>query len=181
MGNKSAMRGLPAKLLQEIDRQLAKGTITIAQIKEKIASFEGVERVPSESAIGRYRKDFDDTAKSLREAREFARGLAMELGPEALESDQGRMLVEILRTLAFKVLRNKDSITEKEFASFCRGIKDLAQTMHLELGFIDKIKASARQAALQEAVETVQATASAQGLTQAAVDVIKTQILGIRQ
>ena len=152
MGRKSTVLNLPDHVLEELNSALVRGRLSLKELRDFIARCDGVERVPSESALGRYSMTFKETAAVMRENREMATALAQELGPESVEGDQGRLLVEILRGIVFKTIQaraNDPNVTESfdanEVAKIARSLKDLSHTMRLEQDFAKKIKEEARK------------------------------------
>ncbi len=59
------------------------------------------EELPSRSAVGRYKQNFDELAKELREAREIAGVWAQKLGDDP-EHDIGKVTLEVLSNLAYR-------------------------------------------------------------------------------
>lgn len=155
MGRKSSITRLPKNVRKELDKKLMEGMLTLDQLQAFLASCDGVEKPPSRSALGRYAKTFDDTAKKLRESREAARALAQELGPESVEGEQGRLLVEMLRGLTFDLLydlqNNPSAHTDVEkLQRLSRTLKEMSHAMHLEQDFAKRIREEERRKVEEE-------------------------------
>lgn len=154
MGRKSSVHQLDPRIRVEVDRLLADGRHTLDQILAHLKQLGA--RPPSRSALGRYAQNFEKVASRLRESREMARALAQELGPESLEGEQGRILIESMRTLAFDIMHaklNPDETSKydaKEIASLSRSVRELSQAMRMEQDFTRRIREEARKEAVAD-------------------------------
>ena len=100
MGRHSSIELLPAGAKAELDRRLSEGKLTLDGL---LAELEESGVTVSRSALGRYRKGFEETAAKLRESREVARAFAKELGTGP-EDEMGQMLIELVHTLAYRMM-----------------------------------------------------------------------------
>jgi len=169
MARKSSVHQLPPEVRAELDRLLVEGRLTLDELRDFICSREGVDNPPSRSAIGRYSADFRETAHALRESREIARGIAQELGAQSVEGEQGRLLVEMLRSLFFRAIRAKTDDPDAEFdaaelSKVARSLRDLSQAMHLEQDYARRIREEERRKVEEEMRARVMALGSAQDL-----------------
>lgn len=170
MPRHSTVMKLPVSTRKQLDRALMRGEMTIDQLHAFIAGCCAPgEDTPSRSAIGRYAAKFNETAKAMRENREMAMALAQELGPESLEGEQGRLLVEILRGLVFQAMQQRAADPDAKFdagevAKIARSLKDLSHAMHLEQDFAKRIREEERRKVEEEVRGRVQALGSAQDL-----------------
>jgi hypothetical protein len=96
----STIELLPAEVKSDLDKKLASGQMTLDQLLDYLDE-QGV--MVSRSALGRYRKTFEDTAAKLRESREVATAFAKELG-SVPNDEMGQLLIELVHTLTFKML-----------------------------------------------------------------------------
>lgn len=149
MARKSSVKTmLPSSLLRQLDQLIMEDKLTIDELHAFIA--EQVANPPSRSSIGRYAANEKETKAALRESREIARGIAQELGPDSVESEQGRILVEMVRSFVFKAMMSKVSNPEAKFdasemAKITRSIRDMAQAMSLEQDFAKRIREEERK------------------------------------
>ena len=149
MARKSSVKTkLPPSVLRELDAKLMRGHLTIDQLLEFLHG--KVEAPPSRSALGRYAKNFEATAKALRESREAAKALAQEMGPDSVEGEQGRLLVEMLRGLVFDVIFDlkgdpEAKVDVEKLQRLSRTLKELSHSMHLEQDFAKRIKEETRK------------------------------------
>lgn len=154
MPRKSFADGLPSSFRRELDRLIVEKKLSIDQLRDFIASCDAVDKAPGRSSVGDYAKKVRDEAKetaaALRESREITSAIAQQLGPENLESDQGRLLVEMLRTIFFRFIREKtkdpdEPLGPDAFAKMARALRDMSQAMQFEQDFAKKIRDEARK------------------------------------
>ena len=149
MGRKSSVKQLlPPSLLRQLDRLIMEDRLTIDELHAFVS--ERVENPPARSTIGRYAANEKAAKAALRESREIARGIAQELGPDSVESEQGRILVEMLRSFVFKAMMGKVSdpastFDAAEIGKITRSVRDLAQAMSLEQDFAKRIRDEERK------------------------------------
>lgn len=158
MGRKSTVLRLPPDTRKKLDQALMDGRMTLDELHAFISSHCGDGEAPSRAAIWRYSNNFKEVAQAMRENREMARMLAQELGPESVEGDQGRQLIEMLRGLInrFVVMQTVNpgaKVDLGEVQKTARSLRDLSQAMRLEQDFAAKIRASARLE-MQEQIRT---------------------------
>lgn len=96
----SSIQRLPLPVKKAIDDALKTGRFTLDEIRSAITREFGAELVPSRSALGRYSQRFEDVGRRMRESREVASVWAERLGSEP-QGDIGKLVMEMLRTLAF--------------------------------------------------------------------------------
>lgn len=99
MGRKSSLRRLSPEILQEINRILSEGRLTLDELLEHLRGM-GVDTI-SRSALGRQKQRIDKVAAKLRQSREIVDALVEKAGPSAAEGKQGRLLVQMLRKLVY--------------------------------------------------------------------------------
>lgn len=145
MAKRSKVEALPAPVKAAVDELLKTGRFTLDDIIRHIRQLGDAHQVPaaalpSRSAVGRYAKRFEATAARLREAREVAKTWVEKLGEDP-EGNVGRLLMEMLRTVAFQQLMDlnegDEAAAPKDIMMLARGIKDLEgasyQSMQREL------------------------------------------------
>lgn len=148
MARKNAVHKLPPSLKRQLDRLIMEDRLTLDELHAFVA--ERVANPPSRTSIWRHAVDEKATRDALRESREIARGIAQELGPESVEGEQGRVLVEMLRSFVFRAMMDKVNTPDakfdaKEIAAITRSVRDLAQAMHLEQDFAKRIRVEERK------------------------------------
>ncbi|MDR1656144.1 MAG: DUF3486 family protein [Deltaproteobacteria bacterium] len=105
MSRHSSIELLSPEVRSELDKKLAAGQLTLDQL---IANLEDQGVAVSRSALGRYRKNFEDTAAKLRESREVATAFAKELG-SVPNDEMGQLLIELVHTMAFRMLSSSEA------------------------------------------------------------------------
>jgi hypothetical protein len=100
MARHSSIELLPPEVKTDLDKQLSQGKLTLDELLDNL-EVQGV--TVSRSALGRYRKTFEDTAAKLRESREVANAFAKELGTVP-NDEMGQLLIEMVHTLSFRML-----------------------------------------------------------------------------
>jgi hypothetical protein len=96
---RSTISKLDPGIRAELDRLLKEDRYTIDQVT---AYLRDMGAQVSRSAIGRYHQRFEEIGKRMRESREVAKVWADRLGNEP-QGDIGKLVMELLRTLAFDV------------------------------------------------------------------------------
>lgn len=193
MPRKSTVKQLPPSVVNAINYQLEKERLTLDDIVEWLAREHGYEI--SRSSMGRYAKKYGALRDEMRKSREITEAFARELGPEAVEGKQGRLLVEMFNTLIFRILSEqmtgpKDTIEgeedkafdTKQFMELGRALKDVMQANRLSQDFAHKEIERARKEEREKAaaaVEEVASTVKDKGLSDDTVQAIKAQILGV--
>lgn len=173
MARKGIIKCLPPSFRRKLDRLILEGKLTTDQLQGFIAQCEVVETVPCRSAVGDYAKQVRDeasaTALFLKESREMASAIAQELGPESVEGEQGRLLIEMLRTFLFRYIRKQREdpnaiFDAAEFAKMTRSIRDMSQAMQMEADFARRIRDDARKQALNEMKDKLDKATATGGL-----------------
>ena len=158
MGRKNSLyQHVPSSVLRQLDRLIMENRLSVTELHDWLATQEDVEKTPSRTSVWRYMVKEKETKAALRESREIARGIAQELGPDSVESEQGRILVEMLRSFVFK-------FDAAEIAKITRSVRDLAQAMSMEQDFAKRIRDDARKEMEAEMKARVGKLGSAQDL-----------------
>jgi hypothetical protein len=155
--------------------KLIRDNVTIDEI---VAHLEELGADISRSAVGRYKKSAEETMKTYRDAQAVAGVWVRKIGEEP-DSDVGRLLAEMIKTLAFKTIAEmgvEDNPAEsREIAYLAKAIKDLAGADKLSLDREERI----RDAALAAAAKKVDSVVKTRGLTAEDAAAIRAQILGV--
>ncbi|WP_051617137.1 DUF3486 family protein [Desulfonatronovibrio hydrogenovorans] len=177
MPRKSTVQQISPEAREELDKMVRDGRATIDQIRDRLLELEG-EEAPSRSAIGRYVKSAQEQMEKYRQAQEIARTWVGKLEEEP-DGDVGRLLSEMLRTVAFSTMgqmgENEKEADPKDISYLARTIKDLASA--------DKISADRelriRQETASRAADKAVKVAKKGGLSSEAVQEIRKEILGV--
>lgn len=166
MGQRSTVSRLPPEAQAKL-RGLYEESMTLDEIHGELCEFlqelDGEWSPPSRSAIHRHRQDYEATAAKMREAREMASAIATDL-KDIPDDRTGRLLVDLLRTITFKVLQggveSGDDVDAKELHFLARTLKDIASADAIGT----KQAAEIRKLAREEAASAVEEIGKARGI-----------------
>ncbi|QBH96796.1 DUF3486 family protein [Limnobaculum zhutongyuii] len=134
----------------------------------------------SRTGLNRYATRMEEVGARIRQAREISEVWVSKLG-EAPTSDVGKMVQELVRTLAYdttlKLTESPNTVSPKELnqlALFSQRIEQAAMVSH-------KREKDIRAAFAAEAADVAGKAARSAGLSKETVNTIKRQILGIAQ
>lgn len=184
MPRPSTIKQLPEKIRAQVDFMLTEGGWTIDQVVDYLAE-AGHPR--SRSAVGRYKQNLDQVAAKLRESREVVDALVQELGPEAREGKHGRLLVEILRKLAFdSLLKQMDSddpaMEPGDFFFLAKALREMSAATRLDQDFEEKLRSQVMKEAARklETAEQEARRAGEKGLSAERLAQLRREFLGVR-
>ena len=166
MGQRSTISRLPAEAQAKL-RAMYDASMTLDEIHESLVDFlceiDGAWSPPSRSAIHRHRQDYEATAAKMREAREMASAIATEL-KDIPEDKTGQLLIDLLRTMTFKVLQGNveagDGVDAKDLHFLARTLKDMASASAIGTKQASEIRKLARE----EAATAVEEIGKARGI-----------------
>lgn len=177
MANKSSITKLPKQVRESVDRAIRDQRATIDEIVSLIDEM-GAE--VSRSAVGRYVKSANEKMEQYRRAQEVAKTWIGKL-EEDPKGDVGRLLSEMLRTVAWQTISNMDGSEEKvamDIMLLARAIKDMAGADKVTMESSLRIRQEARKKALEEAAQRAEDTAVAQGMGPEQARFWREQVLG---
>jgi len=165
---------LDPKIKEAVDAAVREGRATINEIVRLVEALGGEA---SRSSVGRYVKNARERLEDFRQATQVAAVWVDKLGKEP-EGDVGRMLLEMLRVVAWKSIGDLDTASPEDLMFLGKAIKDLASADKLAVDkAINLRKLIAAEAA--KVATDVAKTAKKAGLSDEAVELIRTKILGI--
>lgn len=179
MPRKSTIDRLPSRIREELSRIIRSGDCTIDQIVEHLRSL-GAQ--VSRSAVGRKVKSDAEEFEKYRQAQKIAEVWIAKLGEEP-KGDVGRLLTEMLRTIAFGVQRqmlarldDEDSppVEIGEVMLAAKAVKDLATAQKTDATrelLIRRELASKVESAIEEATKR-------EGLSKDAAQLIRDALSG---
>lgn len=170
----SSITQLDPKIKEAVDTAVREGRTSIDQLVELINSLGGEA---SRSAVGRYVKTANERMEEYRQAQQMAAVWMDKIGAEP-KGDVSRMLLEMLRMVAFKSISETESASPEDLMFLSNAIKGFAQTDKL---VIDKEFAIRKlvQARAAEVAASVVKTVKKAGLSADTINVIRAEILGI--
>lgn len=181
MGRRSSIEQLPEEIQEAAHKAIRDGATVddlVRVINEHGASV-------SRSAAGRYKKRAEAQMQQFREAQEIAKVWVGKL-EEDPNSDVGRLLSEMLRTVAFQTIGQMGEAADDEGGGGQAGTPEsimlLSKAMK-DLASADKLSADRelkiRQETAKAAAGAAEEVAQAQGLSPDATKQIKNKILGV--
>lgn len=174
MGAKSSIKALPKAVREAVDKAVREDRATIDGIVELINDM-GADA--SRSAVGRYVKSAKDQMERYRQAQEVAKVWVGKIEAEP-EGDVGRLLSEMLRTVAFQTISGFDEVeagaTPGDVMFLAKAIKELASADKLSAERILRIRKEQATAT----AKAVEKAAGDMGLSAAAKEQIRSIILG---
>lgn len=171
MARKSSIQELDPRIREAVDQAIREGRATIDDIVALITQLGGEV---SRSAVGRYKQRAENQMQKYREAQEVAKVWIGKLQADP-EGDIGRLLAEMLRTVAFQSIGDMEAASPMDMMLLAKALKDMAGADKLTAERILKV----RQDAAREAAEKVSAIGKAKGLSADTVAELRREILGV--
>ncbi|CUR45535.1 Phage terminase, small subunit [Alloalcanivorax xenomutans] len=174
MGRKSSITELDPEIRAAVDAAIREGRASIDDIVELINEMGGDA---SRSAVGRYRKNAVDQMRRWQEAREISKVWVGKL-EEDPSSDVGRLISEMLKTVAFQTVGNMvdgDNVEADQVMLLARALKDIAGADKLSADRELKIRKEERDKAAKVVEEVTQAA----GMDTEQVDFWRKKVLGM--
>jgi len=170
---------------QALDQLIVGGKLTLMALLEWLGE-RGYDI--SRSALHRHVSKVERMGAKLRQSRAMTEALVKELGPDATEGKQGRLLVEVLRTLVFNHLSaqiggddDAAGLESRDLSFLAKALKDMASASKIDLDRELKIREDAEKKAKAEAaarVEEVLKKDTTKGITKETQSAIIKSILG---
>jgi len=184
MGRTPKIRRFPVEIRTRVDGLIRDG----ATIDEIMAALANLNAPPiARSTVGAYKQRVEQNLARYREAQEVAGAWVSKLG-ENPASDVGRLLQEMLKTIAFQTmaqLGDEDSLTEgvgpRELMFLAKALKDLSGAQKTSIDVEAKLRAEydatlAKRAA--QAAEVATTEAKKRGLSPETVATMRQILLG---
>lgn len=169
---------LTADDLAEFRHLLTTGRLTIDGLTTWL---EGKGYEISRSAVGRYARNFETVEARLRQSRETTEALVRELGDAGVQGKQGRLLVEMVRSLVFDMLTkmsDTDGLTSKDVMMLAKGLADLGRALRLDQDFETKIREQVAREERDKAATAAGAAVKEAGLSERTAAAIRSRIFG---
>ncbi len=190
MPQKSTIKTLPAEVLATLNNHIAEGRLTIDDLVDWL---DDAGHPKSRSAVGRHAQSYKQVARHLRESRQITDALAKELGESASQGKQGRLLVEMTRSMVFDLLvklqgadkeegaDNKDGLSTMDVQRLGKGLADLGKALRLDQDFENNIRERIAQEEREKAAKVAGKAIENAGLSSETIDMVQTQILGMKK
>lgn len=186
MGRQSSIDKLDPKLKHECLRLIREGGHTVDEL---LAHLQGLGAPIKRTALADYKKRMESSLAKVREAQEVAGVWVKDLGEDP-ESKTGQLIVELLKTVAFRTLadmQGQESGAEaEELMLLAKAVKDMMGAQKTDLDFRSKLKvewkrelAERAAAAADAAVAEAKQSAGQSGLTEDAAQRIREIVFGV--
>ncbi len=145
----------------------------------------------SRSALHRHVQKVEKVASRLRESRQVTEALVAELGDAAAQGQQGRLLVEISRSLVFDMLmklqepgedgESSPALSTKDVALLGKGLAEMGRALRFDQDFETKIREQIAVEERQKAASVAGKAAKKAGISEAAIKEIEETVLGLKR
>ncbi|MBE0529524.1 MAG: DUF3486 family protein [Rhodospirillales bacterium] len=175
---------LPPADLRDLNEMIGSGRYTLDGLVEWLA-----ERgfTLSRSALHRHGIDVRKVAEKLQQSREVTQALVAELGDAAAQGKQGRLLVEMARSIVFDLLMklqtaegDAPALTPMDVAMLGKGLAELGRALRYDQDFETKIREQVEKETKKAVAAEVETVAKEKGLSADTVKAIKSRILGVK-
>ena len=182
MARKSSVKKLPDTVVRALNFQLEKERLTLDDLVEWLRDEHGYDI--SRSALGRYSQNFAAMREKLQRCREITEAFAKELGPDAVEGDQGRVLIQLFNAITFRVVEaelegDDPAFDTKDLMMLGRAIKDTAQAGRFHQDFEDKLRARIAEEERRKAADSGAKALSLKGLSKKEIEFWRRDFLGV--
>lgn len=176
MPKRSSISQLDPRVREAVDAAIREGRATIDDLVVLIASYGATA---SRSSVGRYVRNATAQLSRYREAQEVAKVWIGKLAEDP-QSDVGRLLAEMLRTVAFQQIgemgEGDDKPKPMDIMLVAKALEHLAKSEKTTVDMRVKI----RDEFVAKAAAAAAAAGKSHGLSSATIDEIKKSILGIK-
>ncbi len=180
MGRKSSIHKLAPDVRSHIERRLREDRLTLDELIEDLHQAFPSEQKPSRSAIGRYRTNFDELTKRLREQQAMASLLVEELG-ENPDDKAGALMVQSITTLTTHAAMGAqidEETTIDDVRKLARAAKDVLAARKVSREERKAIQAEARDALLKEQEQRLEEMRGSDGMSEQLEDRIRRVLMG---
>ena len=183
MGRKSSIDQSAAGVRKHILMRLRENRLTLSELVADLQAEFPDEKLPSRSALGRYRPNVEEMIAHEREMTAAAEALVAELG-EDYNSKSGALLAQSVTTLASKasqalIRKTPEELNIADVLDLARAAKAAQEARSLNLKERKEVERMAREKLLAEQDAKLKTAAKAQGMTEDQVDFWRRKVLGI--
>lgn len=178
-GKRSKIDQLPQDIRDRLNELLRGGMSQKAILDEvnKLCEAQGVETL-NKANMSRYASKMEQVGSRIRDSRAVAEVWVAKLG-SAPTTDVGKLLQEIVRTLAFDLtmsaMESGEPVEPKALNQMALAMQRIEQAANAS----HKREQEIRKAFADEAAEKAEEALANQGMTSSTIETIKKEILGI--
>lgn len=179
MSRKSSIERLPKPIRDRVAALLRDNRMTLDEIVDELRTQFGA--APSRSALGRYKQTFEDAVAKQREMESIS-DLWIQQVKDAPQGKMGRMVLELLRTVAMQSALNaqsKDHIDPKELAHIARAFNLIESAGKREAENRALLREEIRQELLKEQGDKLDGMAAAGKFSPEVLARIRQEIYGL--
>jgi len=181
MPQQSTIKKLPTPIIERLNFLIAENQLTLDDLT---AWLDDQGHDVSRSAVGRHSKKYRGVAQKLQQSRDITSALVRELGEAAGQGEQGRLLVEMARSLVFDLLvkiQNEEmaGLSPKDVAMLGKGLAELGRALRLDQDFETKVREQAEKEARVKAAASTEQTLTKAGIKESTRKMIEKEILGL--
>lgn len=176
MPRRSKITSLPPEIKAELDRLLIarsfQGYDEIADwLNEKLAALD-LEITFSRSGVHRYGQEFEAKCEAIKIATEQAKAIVTVVGDD--EGALNESLIRMIQQLSFDILMKAD---DADIASLLPKLGIMVAKLSKASVDQKKYAAEARKKALEEAADSIEATAKQEGVSNETIQKIRRDVL----
>lgn len=182
MPRKSSIDKLPKEIREKIGELRSNGRT----IDEILAHLTKMDVDVSRSSLGRHIKKQAAVAESIRKSRQMAEAVTRHFGDKET-GKVARTNMELMHSILMKIMVGDEEeeqglieLSPKDAMMLATSIQKLSQASKLDADRELKIREDERKLAKEEAAKTAVKTAKKQGLSSETVELIRSEILGIK-
>jgi len=179
MPSRSKITQLPPEIKAKLDKMLIERNFSgyegLVEELNALLADAGYEFTVSRSGVHRYGQNFEIRLASIKVATEQAKAIS-----EAAGDDEGAMndtLIRLVQEKAFDVLVNLQNEDPDAFAKIFPRMGIMIAKLSKASVDVKKWRAEARKQALNEAVDTIEATAKREGVSPETITKIRRDVL----
>lgn len=174
-GRKSSIERLEPRIREAVDALIRDGRATIDEIVEHL---QGIGGEVSRSAVGRYKQRAEAQMVRMREAQEIAKVWVGKL-QEDPQGDVGRLLSEMLKTVAFQVVgrlgEDGEETKPADVMFLSSALRNIVSYEKLNAELVLRV----RKEVAAQAAETAVSAGRKAGLSAEALETIRREVYGI--
>ncbi|MCL2524566.1 MAG: DUF3486 family protein [Betaproteobacteria bacterium] len=153
MGRKSVVTKLPPEVRAHIEKRLREDRLTLDGLFADVRSHFPEVDSPSRSALGRFRKGFDEIVATQRAMQTASQALVAELG-EGFDEKAGALLSQAVTTLVYNAadgkLREGGDLEISDVLDLARAAKSAQEARSLSLRERQQVAKMAREKLIEE-------------------------------
>lgn len=149
---KSSVDRLPPMAKAYIQKLLREDRLTLDEMLDAIRARFPSEKIPSRSALGRFKQGFEELTEKARAQREMAEAFVGAFGEDATDKT-GVLLVEAISTLTYQAAmgaHEKDEVTIAEVSALARAAKATMEARTMSVKERQAIEKAAQERLVRE-------------------------------